>query len=143
MVFCKMIFKGDGFTRPLVSEHKYFLQKTIIYCPWIKSFVSKQPVRCLESSLELPSQLPWGGCLYKVWRPARPGMLHFYLLCVCVWNWALSQDLVEAWLKIIWKPLEHSEYFRYSHSIFFLINRMFSLSLLLKLESFVTLAFYL
>lgn len=84
MVFCKMIFKGDGFTRPLVSEHKYFLQKTIIYCPWIKSFVSKQPVRCLESSLELPSQLPWGGCLYKVWRPARPGMLHFYLLCVCV-----------------------------------------------------------
>ena len=69
MIFCEIILKGDVFYRPIVSEHKYFIEKTTICCEWIKSLVSELS---LVGALRDPWSYPHsyrGGCVYEGWGP--------------------------------------------------------------------------
>lgn len=76
MVFCRMILKRDGFNKSIVRERKYFIQMTIIYWERIKLLVCKLS---LAGALKVPR-----GCVHMGWGAAQLGMLHFYLVCVCV-----------------------------------------------------------
>ena len=140
-----MVLEGDGFYRPIVSGHKFFIQKTPIVIGlshWLVNWAQQAPWEFLS----YPHRYHGGLCIQGMIPGSTRGCSAFICVCVCVCvcfilgfvirvHWRVAKN----YFKNHWNFLNILDAIL---GLFLMNSRIFSLSLLLGLESLVALEFY-